>query len=285
MDWLTDIAQTHDTSVIWRAREIQDELSSCEGWYFAGGFAVALLEAQKGSDTQVGDIDIFFENKEAFDAVSEVYSKLYTKGRVSKYAETYNNNVQLITFQYGLPHEVLNNFDINICRVAYVPYEERYVDMRGENPYEMKIMNPTNYSLVQRIKKYVYRKGTIDLAELKKLRELMTSDGLSELDVYGEKTLTKTSHVEFFSRISDFKNRLVQEDYYKLFEDIDMLEMVIESKAVTGTWLGHRLSFLDMKDIPYVANDNQKYAVLLNNDMLKGGDLSEALDKYPEYFI
>lgn len=261
------------------------EILPFSGWFIAGGFGVALIEQHLEYPSPHNDVDIFFENEEVFQRSLEIYSKRYATKYTSQFAVTFDNGVQFVNFAFGTPEETLERFDINVCRVAYEPFSEAFTDLRGDKPKEIQIMNPSNYTLLQRVKKYLFRDYTISLQELQKLRVLMTSDGLSELNMYGD-SVGKMHTTQFIDAVYQFLQRLNPKHFYELFDDVDFMDIVQEQKMRTQNMsVFGMIGYLNLKGLPNVSNEEQAWAIKWNNNCLVGDEYRKAVGKYPDYFV
>jgi hypothetical protein len=155
-----------------------------KNWFIAGGSAVTPVYS---------DIDIFFTDQQSFDEalksffVLEAYPNKKTmlhhlvttdnattfnihvtvpdkyKGIFGKsaYADT---NIQLIKRILGTPNEVINQFDLNICRTAILPSKQLV------NPQDLTelTLNPSNISTTtpKRIVKYLHRNQYLSVNNL-----------------------------------------------------------------------------------------------------------------------
>ena len=251
-----------------------------DGWFIAGGHALGLLTTKQHK----GDIDIFFISEEALGEAKSIYT--HTIIYDSDYATTYDNNVQFVHYKFGTPKEILETFDLNVCRVAYIPYREEFIDLRGDTPNEIKIMEPENYTLFTRVEKYLFRDFTIDAEQLKYLRTLMTTDGLKDKDAYGVGVYMKFTEEEFASRLFTIGNNIDAEVYFEVLWDFDFLFGVVQEKAKhRDSLVDFSFNFLRLYDLDKAKNSNQRYAILMNNNKLTGEVLQEAKDEFPEHFV
>jgi len=103
-------------------------------FFIAGGALTSVF-----MNTTISDLDIFFHGRKAFDEFKRYQGRDKPIFANKKYficqtdcAESYNINgirVQLIKRLYGLPWDVINHFDFTICMGAYVPRENRIVQV------------------------------------------------------------------------------------------------------------------------------------------------------------
>ena len=112
------------------------------GWYISGGAALYSSDKNHYKDKNYNDIDVFCETEEVANQLinglekfsivdgslsrNVPYSFEDTKSSATKtkYATTFYfrfQQIQVITYMYGKPEEVLSNFDIDICSVWLDP--------------------------------------------------------------------------------------------------------------------------------------------------------------------
>lgn len=260
------------------------ELNKFDGWYIAGGFALALLKnKQEHEPIDHNDIDIFFESEEAFQKCLKFYISKHQVMFESKYAVSFDNKVQFVCYSFGAPEVILETFDLNICRVAYIPKSKEIVDIRGFEPEVIRIMNPTNYALIHRIIKYAYRDFSISTETLLQAKELMTNDGLSEYNAYGENTHSKMTPEEFDNKISGTSFR--PKVWFEYFKDRDFLSEIMDAYKSEMSIFGVPNAFLEIRNIKDTYNDNQYFALLKIHGKLIGEELNKAKYKYPEAFL
>ena len=143
--------------------ELPKELLSIPGWFIAGSSATCY---------PYNDIDIYFESKEAFKQVYDVFismtDKYYTTDLVNlidvqpkRLFGTKKTQIpfQLIRKYFGTPEEILSKFDINICRNAILPDKTYY-----QHPSSLDLMYIDNItaSSAIRLHKYINRGFPID---------------------------------------------------------------------------------------------------------------------------
>lgn len=151
--------------------ELPKELLSIPGWFIAGSSATCY---------PYNDIDIYFESKEAFKQVYDVFitmtDKYYTtdlinlidiqpkQSRITPFSDepisVSRTPIQLICKYFGTPEEILSKFDINICRNAILPDKTYY-----QHPSSLDLMYIDNItaSSVIRLNKYIFRGFPIDI--------------------------------------------------------------------------------------------------------------------------
>jgi hypothetical protein len=185
---------------------------------------------------------------------------------------------------FGSPEEILETFDLNICRMAYLPESKTFIDKRGDNPNEIHLTNVKNYKILDRVIKYSYRGFQMSVSLLHELKEYMTSDGLSEIDFYGEEVCSKMSSFEFDSKIMQCSG-IPPRVFLGYFEEYDFLQEALNLNRISSTIWGMAYPFNDYKNIIHSFNDNQRYAFMVNHGKLIGQDLREAINKYPDIFV
>jgi hypothetical protein len=188
-----------------------------------------------------------------------------------------------VCYDFGTPRDILDTFDLNVCRVAWIPETKELIDCRGVNPKNIVIMKPTNYSLLDRILKYAYRDFDLSVETLLTAKALMTSDGLSEYDRYGESTYKKLSSEEYDYKIES--SGMHPKVWLEYFKDRDFLSEEMEKRNDSFGLYGINRVLTSTYNKKYAYTDNQFYAMLLVNGELKGDYLEEARDKYPESFL
>lgn len=105
----------------------------------AGGCFRAIFLNEK-----VKDYDMFFRSKDDFDRMNEAYKKnenweeIYRTGRVIGYYHKHLKiRVELVFVYFGLPEEIINNFDFSIAKFAL------YTKHEYNNDLERDIVNTT----------------------------------------------------------------------------------------------------------------------------------------------
>lgn len=102
--------------------------------YICGGFLVgALLKCR------FGDLDVYFPDQENFNGAEHALSKLlaneyliHPKVIITENATTFVGHCQLIKKKFGTVQQILDTFDLDICRLSYeVASGKLFIDSRA----------------------------------------------------------------------------------------------------------------------------------------------------------
>ena len=112
------------------------------GWYISGGAALYSSKNNHFHDKNFQDIDVFCESEEVANQLIDgleklsiledtlsrnddyIFEDVKSSAKKTKYATTFYfsyQQIQVITYVYGKPEEVLSDFDIDICSVWIDP--------------------------------------------------------------------------------------------------------------------------------------------------------------------
>ena len=239
---------------------IKDLLKDIDGWFLAGGYVVASMQG----NSEYGDIDIFFKTKDD-----------YTNA-VAKLSGSLHKEFSFVKGYYGSIEEILESFDLNIVKVAYDPTEDKIIDMRDDEGKQgiIRIQNPKYYNLLDRIIKYTNRGFKIYGEEINKLMNLMTSDNLEEHKDYGRQIYYKIDLSEFVLSLYT----IVASNPKAIFEGTKEVNYLMDIPCPFFR------SYYATK-IDYVSTKNQLWWIKYHNNMLRGDELKECMNEFPEFFV
>lgn len=138
-----------------------NKLLGHDEWFIAGSFAMKAVK-------HPGDIDIFFYSEDAFlraintiklsdpDLLKEAYD---TGNALSIQSGKIGWSIQLIKKHFGTIDEILNTFDLNICKKAITSDGDRKAHRAS---YETLRIDRVNVGTFKRYFKYVMRMGLKD---------------------------------------------------------------------------------------------------------------------------
>lgn len=186
--------------------ELPKELFDLSGWYISGSAATCAT---------YNDIDIYFESKEAFDAVYALFASfpgyncydmknLIEVTPKSQPLDTFFDGstpreisrqltskyiIQLICKFFGPPEEVLSKFDINICRNAILPDKTYY-----QHPTSLDLMYIDNItsSSANRLHKYIMRGFPIDRDKYIEFVNYLCSNPNQKFDSFYENSMASS---------------------------------------------------------------------------------------------